>query len=153
MDNNRPILGASACVWKDGHVLLAKRGKAPNLGLWSLPGGHVELGETLQQAATRELREETSVEAELAHLVDCLNFIRTDDNGSVASHYVVAVFTGNWTAGVAQPLDDAADVAWRTPENLDDLSMTDGVRAVIERARSVLRPGSAAPVAPDRQFP
>ena len=75
MVQEKPVLGASACVWKDGKVLVAKRGKAPNFGLWSLPGGHVELGETLQQAAARELHEETGVEADLAHLVDCLNFI------------------------------------------------------------------------------
>ena len=142
MDRNRPVLGASACVWKEGRVLLAKRGKPPNLGLWSLPGGHVELGETLQQAASRELREETGVEADLAHLVDCLNFISTDSAGVVVRHYVVAVFTGPWTAGTAQPLDDAADVAWRAPDRLDDLAMTDGVREVIAKAISLANPCS-----------
>ena len=137
--DKHPILGASACVWKDGEVLLAKRGKQPNLGLWSLPGGHVELGETLQQAAKRELMEETGIFAELPHLVDCLNFIRKGDDGKVASHYVVTVYTGLWIAGVAQARDDAAEVIWRNPDDLDDLPTTDGVRDVIAKAQALMR--------------
>ena len=138
MVQEKPVLGASACVWKDGKVLVAKRGKAPNFGLWSLPGGHVELGETLQQAAARELHEETGVEADLAHLVDCLNFIRTGNDAAVTSHYVVAVFAGHWTAGVARPGDDAAAVEWRAPDDLDGLAMTEGMREVVLRAQAIM---------------
>lgn len=137
----RPTLGASACVWRDGEVLLVKRGKAPALDLWSLPGGHVELGETLMDAAARELAEETGITAAFTHLVDCLDIIRRTPEGTVDRHYVIAVFTGHWTGGEPLPMDDAAAVQWRDPEQLDGLEMTHGIAEIIRKAQGLLRCG------------
>jgi len=137
----RPTLGASACVWRDGKVLLVKRGKPPALDLWSLPGGHVELGETLKEAAGRELAEETGITASLTHLVDCLDIIRRTPEGTVDRHYVIAVFTGTWTAGEPVPMDDAAALQWRDPDMLDGLYMTHGIDGIIRKARGLLAPG------------
>ena len=137
----RPTLGASACVWRDGKVLLVKRGKAPALDLWSLPGGHVELGETVKQAAARELAEETGITAALTHLVDCLDIIRRTPEGTVDRHYVIAVFTGSWTGGEPVPMDDAAAVQWRDPETMAALAMTDGVAEIVLKARDLLASG------------
>ena len=134
----RPTLGASACVWRDGNVLLVKRGKAPALDLWSLPGGHVELGETVKQAAARELAEETGITAALTHLVDCLDIIHRTPEGTVDRHYVIAVFTGLWTDGEPVPMDDAAAVQWRDPETMGALAMTDGVAEIVLKARDLL---------------
>lgn len=138
MTHGRPILGASACVWRDGRVLIVKRGKQPNLDLWSLPGGHVEFGETLLQAATRELKEETGIDADLRHLVDCIDIIRQDASGVTERHYVVAVYTGTWQSGTATASDDAAQVNWKLPAELAELNMTEGAREVILKARDLL---------------
>ena len=138
MTTVRPTLGVSACVWRDGKVLLVKRAKAPARDLWSLPGGHVEPGETLKDAALRELVEETGSHADLTHLVDCLDIIRTGTDGDVERHYVLAVFTGRWTGGEPVPMDDAAAVQWRDPDSLDGLDMTDGVGDIILKARHLV---------------
>ena len=73
-----PRLGVSACVWRNGKMLIAKRSKPPFKGVWSLPGGHVELGEGLRDAARRELLEETGVEADLVTIIDVVEAIRRD---------------------------------------------------------------------------
>ena len=73
-----PRLGVSACVWRDGKVLIARRAKPPLKGVWSLPGGHVEWGEALRDAARRELKEETGIEAELETIVDVADVIRRE---------------------------------------------------------------------------
>ena len=122
----RPLLGVSIAVWRGGEVLLAQRGKQPSMGLWSLPGGHVELGETLEQAALRELMEETNVEARIEAFSHFLDIIRHGSGGSVETHYVIAVFRASWTAGEARAGDDAAAVQWRTPDTLHELEMTPG---------------------------
>ncbi len=107
-------------------MLLVLRGKQPSKDLWSLPGGHVELGETLEEAALRELLEETGIEARIETHTHWLDIIRHDDSGEVETHYVIAVFRAIWLAGAAIAGDDAAAVLWRAPHDLDDLAMTPG---------------------------
>ena len=97
-----PKLGASACVWKDGKVLLIQRARPP-LGLWSLPGGHVEFGETALAAAQRELLEESGVHADLAEFVGLYEIIRANP----ALHYAIACYCGLWTSGEARASSDA----------------------------------------------
>ncbi|NNF77267.1 MAG: NUDIX hydrolase [Rhizobiales bacterium] len=121
-----PVLCVSVACWRGEEVLLAQRGKAPSLGLWSLPGGHVELGERLAEAALRELGEETAVTAEIEGLATTLDIIRHDDTGAVATHYLIAVFKARWLAGEPVAGDDAAAVQWRRTDDLDDLEMTPG---------------------------
>ncbi|MDE2445505.1 MAG: NUDIX hydrolase [Alphaproteobacteria bacterium] len=107
-----PILGASACVWRDGKVLLIKRGKQPGKGLWSLPGGKVEFGETAQAAAARELQEEAGVVAELQKLVGLYEIVTPQ------VHFAVACYGGPYLSGVAQAASDAEAVAWVDPKDL-----------------------------------
>ena len=136
--DHRPVLGASITVWRDGRVLLVQRGKPPSDGLWSLPGGRVEIGERLADAACRELSEETGIEADLAGLVDVVEIIHRDDEGAVERHFVVAVFAGRWRSGQARAGDDARAVRWARPQELGEIDLTEGTADVIARSRHVL---------------
>jgi 8-oxo-dGTP diphosphatase len=128
-----PRLGASACVWKDGKVLLVQRAKPP-LGLWSLPGGHVEFGETAVAAAERELMEESGVTADLTEFVGLYEIIRKKP----PFHYAIACYGGLWRAGEAKASSDALDARWVAPADLDSLDFAPNVREAIARAQGLL---------------
>jgi len=134
-----PKLGVSACVWREGRVLVIQRGKPPVAGMWSLPGGHVEPGERLREAAARELLEETGVCADLDLLVDVVDVIRRDaTSGAITVHYAVVCFTGHWHSGEAVAASDAVAVRWAFPEELEALDFTPGTREAIMRARGMV---------------
>ncbi|CAN5284977.1 hypothetical protein BH10PSE7_BH10PSE7_24290 [soil metagenome] len=133
-----PRLGASACIWRDGKVLLVQRGKNPWYGAWSLPGGAVEFGERARDAAARELMEETGVTADLLRLVDIDDAMLRDGEGAVVSHYAIACYTGWWVSGEAVAADDALAVDWLPLADLASLSMTPGTAAYIETAWNLL---------------
>jgi ADP-ribose pyrophosphatase YjhB (NUDIX family) len=133
-DSQAPRLAVSACVWRGDRFLLVERGKEPNRGLWSLPGGSVDFGETLAAAAARELREETAVDADLRHLVDVVEAIRHDDMGRPSRHYVIAVLGGPWRAGEPVAGDDAAEAEWLSVDELRHRPITRGLIAVLEKA-------------------
>src|ERR1700761_8105482 len=89
---SRPILAASVAIFRDGKVLLGERARSPGQGLFSLPGGVVELGETLEEAARREVREETGLEVEISGFVRHNEVVYRDEAGAVPRHFVIAVF-------------------------------------------------------------
>jgi ADP-ribose pyrophosphatase YjhB (NUDIX family) len=134
-----PKLGVSACVWQDGRVLIIQRAKPPLQGVWSLPGGHVDPGETAIAAARRELFEETGVEAQLEHLVGLYDFIRRDPEGRLVAHYAIACYTGSWMAGEATAGGDALAVRWSSLAELPALAFTPGVPEAILRARDLMK--------------
>ncbi len=129
----RPVLGTSIAVWRDDKVLLVRRGKGQAQGMWAFPGGHVELGEKVEDAVRRELREETGLTAHVEGVVDYYDIIRHDDAEDLQFHYVLIVFRGRWVEGEAQALDDAADVRWVHRDDLDTLpgGIISSVRDVI----------------------
>ena len=133
-----PLLGVSVALWRDGTVLLAQRGKPPLAGLWSLPGGLVEVGERLAAAASRELEEETGVTGALAGIADWHEVIIRDQAGAVERHFVLAVFAGRWRAGEARAQGDAKAVRWARPEELAGLEMTEGTADIILRTERFL---------------
>lgn len=133
-----PKIGVSACVWRDGRVLLAQRAKPP-VGVWALPGGHVEAGETLLDAARRELMEETGLSAELTALVGLYDIIRRDQDGVLTTHFVLACYCGLAGPGEALAASDAMAVAWADPDELGGFPLAPNVREAILRARELLQ--------------
>jgi len=107
-----PKIGALAVVLHQGQVLLVQRSKQPDAGLWGFPGGHVEWGETVLEAARRELFEETAVAAEPLHYLDNLDLLRRDESGQVASHYLLVGVACQYQSGDPVAGDDAQDARW-----------------------------------------
>ncbi len=138
-----PRCAASAAIFRDGAVLLVQRGKGALAGLWSLPGGHIEPGETARAAALREIREETGVEAELDGLVDIHEVILRAGDDGLRAHYVIAVFCGRWRAGEPVPGGDELSARFVPIEELGNFRLTDGAAALIHRARAQLLSGGA----------
>lgn len=118
----RPFVGVGAVVFKDRQVLLVRRGRAPRKGLWSLPGGLQEIGETVFAAARREVLEETGLTIEVMELVDVVDSITRDAEDRARYHYTLVDVRAEWRAGEAVAGDDAEAVAWAP---LDDLARYD----------------------------
>jgi ADP-ribose pyrophosphatase YjhB (NUDIX family) len=127
----RPVLGVSTLVRRSGAVLLVKRKRAPLEGYWALPGGHVEAGERVAEAAARELLEETGVIVDGLRQIAINEIVTRDGNGGVASHYVLVVFRGDYRAGEAVAGDDAAEACWVPEVDIAGLKMTDDARRII----------------------
>ena len=130
----RPILAASTAVIRDGRILVAQRANAPGAGLYSLPGGLVEVGETLAEAAGRELMEEVGVVAAPLAICGHRDIIARDVQGRVERHFVVVTFAARWVAGEGVTGPEAADVRWVTPDELAALPTTDGLGEVVRAA-------------------
>ncbi len=131
---DKPLVGVSAACCRDGCILLVKRGKPPYQGAWSLPGGLIELGERLEQAVLRELKEETCMSGEITGFLETFDMIHHDDAGRVERHFILAAYIVRPGDGVAVAADDAADVMWATDADLDSLKMTPGTAARARRA-------------------
>ncbi len=115
----RPFVGVGAVVFRDDRVLLVKRARPPRQGQWSLPGGVQRLGETVYEAARREVREETGLEVEIVDVVAVVDSIQRDEDRRVRYHYTLVDVLAEWRDGEARAGDDAAAVAWT---GLDELS-------------------------------
>ena len=124
--------------FRNSDVLLIRRGQKPLAGEWSLPGGRIEAGECAEDAALRELKEETRVEARIISLVDILDAIFTSRrSGDVTRHYLLVDYVAEWTGGEVIAGDDAAHAEWIPPERLETLELWVETRRVIAKAREI----------------
>ena len=114
-----PLVGVGVVIWKADRILLIERAGSPDKGRWSLPGGGQELGETVRAAARREIREETGLDIRLGAVIDVVDSIVRDDNGSVRHHYTLIDFAARWQAGTARPASDVAACHWADPGDLE----------------------------------
>ena len=123
-----------------------QRGKGTLSGFWSLPGGHIEPGETAKAAAAREVLEEAGIDAELVGLLDVHDVIRHADSGELQAHYLIAVFYGRWRTGEPVPGADELAAAFAPIAEIGDGSrykLTEGAAAIILRARARLAQSQA----------
>ncbi len=136
----RPILAASVAVFREGRVLLAERVHPPAADCFSLPGGLVEVGETLGEAALRELQEETGVVARIVGFNGHVEVIERDADARVERHFVVASFLGTWVSGEGTIGPEARRILWADPFGLEGIALTPGLRMLVEQAAATLRP-------------
>jgi mutator protein MutT len=132
-----PLVGVGVAVFNaQGDVLLVQRGKPPSQGQWSLPGGLIDLGETLADAARREVWEETGISIQVGELVTAFEPIERDDQGQVEYHFVVLDYWAHYVAGEAAAQDDAQAVAWVSPAKLDAYQVRPELFAVIHQGHA-----------------
>jgi mutator protein MutT len=129
----RPIVGIGAILVIDDGVVLVRRKHAPSAGQWSLPGGAVELGETLKQAVRREVREETGLEVEVGPLVAIVDRIRRDGRGRIQYHFVLNDYLCRPSGGTLEAGSDASDIAVVRLEELAAYGVAPATRQVIAR--------------------
>jgi len=129
---SRPIVGVGVVVWHQDRVLLIKRGKPPRVGQWSLPGGAQDLGETLAEAASRELMEETGLDASMGEIIATLDMIDRDGKGAVRHHYTLVDFVAEATDPKLCAGDDAADARWFERSELDALGLWSETLRIID---------------------
>ncbi len=125
-----------ALIYDGPRVLLVKRGKEPLKDYWSLPGGAVEAGETLEEALRREVLEETGLIVKIIRLGDIFERIMPDLAGRIEYHYVLMDYVCEIAGGELQPGSDSADVRWFSPEEWKGVPVTSGTIEVIERCRT-----------------
>lgn len=130
---DRPVVGVIAVVWREDAVLLVRRANPPDAGKWGFPGGGQQLGETIFEAAMRELAEETGVLAEPVETVTAVDVIERDEAGRVRYQFTLVAVLALWREGEGVAADDAEAVAWIRLDDLErrDLVMSADVEAVI----------------------
>ncbi len=125
-------------LFRGDDVLLVRRGRPPNLGAWSIPGGSQEVGETAEAAARRELSEETGLSCGPMTFVTTVDIITRDPDGRVRFHYTILDYAARWTAGDPVAADDADDARFFTPADLAAMPLWSETRRVIAEARARL---------------
>lgn len=134
----KPLVGVGAVIWRDDKVLLVRRGKPPKDGEWSLPGGAQELGETILQALTREVQEETGLTIKVVALIDVIDAIIPDKNGDIRNHYTLIDFAARWVGGDARAGDDVTAVRWVTLEEISEYGLWQETSRIIRDSVKLL---------------
>lgn len=128
-----PRVAVGGVVIHHDRILLVKRGKPPAEGEWAIPGGRVELGETLQAAVAREILEETGVTVRVGTLQHLFESIHADPVGGVRFHYVILDFKADYVGGSPSPRDDAADARWISPQEAATIRINSSTLALLKK--------------------
>lgn len=140
-----PVVGVGAVVVRDGRALVVRRAHEPRKGEWSLPGGLLDLGESLVDAARREVKEETGLDVEVGPMIETFDRVHRDSGGRIRYHFVIIDFVCWSKAGEAVAGSDAEAVAWVTADQLDAYAVNAHAKAVIVRGLEFSSPKSQAP--------
>jgi 8-oxo-dGTP diphosphatase len=130
----RPFLAVSAAIVRDGKIFVMRRARPPANGLFSLPGGVVEAGETLTQAVVREVSEETGIAIEPVALAGFRESIARDDADRVERHFVILCFAARWQGGEPVLNEELSEARWLDPHELADLPTTPGLADIVATA-------------------
>ena len=128
-----PRVAVGAVVIHNNSVLLVKRAKAPAEGEWAIPGGNVELGETSQQAAEREILEETGVRIRAREIIYTFESIHEDRDGNIIFHYVILDYSSDYISGNPTPRDDAMDAQWVSPEDIKKFKINSSTLILLKK--------------------
>ena len=139
---DRPHLAVSAVIVRDGEFLVVRRAHPPMQGLFTLPGGGVEAGESLTEAVMREVSEETGLTVAPVALAGHREVIGRDDAGRVQRHFVILAFAARWVAGEPRLNEEISEARWIRPAGLRELSTTEGLAEIVAAAFERLEQGS-----------
>ena len=127
-----PQVAIGGVIIEDNKILLAKRNKEPHNGEWAILGGSVKLGETLQRAVEREIREETGLVGSAKEPIRVFDLIERDKQGHLCFHYVIVDLRADYVAGTLHPFDDAADARWFAPKEIKGLRITETTKEFLK---------------------
>jgi ADP-ribose pyrophosphatase YjhB (NUDIX family) len=140
----RPFLAVSAAIIRENRVLIVRRAKPPSAGLYSLPGGGVEGGESLHDAIKREVKEETGMAIEPVALAGYREAIKRDADGKVARHFVIMAFACRWMSGEPALNEELTEARWLEPPEIATLNTTDGLAEIVTAAFEKMRAAQAS---------
>ncbi len=132
-----PQVAIGAVVIHRNRLLLVKRKHDPNRGKWAIPGGSVELGETLQEAVEREIKEETGLRVKAGEPIYVFDYIERDEGKGIRFHYVIVDLSAKLTGGKLRPSDDAADAGWFTAQQIRKLGITESTRVFLKKIKFI----------------
>jgi len=135
----KPIVGIGAVIVDDGNILLAKRGSEPGKNRWSIPGGLVELGETVQETVVREVKEETNLDVQVRSLIDVVDNLEPDGKGRLRYHFVILDFLVHLKGGSLRAGSDVLEVCWVPLSEVEKYDLTKTFREFFERNRGMLQ--------------
>ena len=142
---NQPVVGVGAIILKDGKILLEKRLNTPGKGKWSVPGGLVELGETVDQAIIREVKEETGLNVANPRLIDIVDHIELDEDSKIKYHFIIIDYLASITGGIPKAASDAEDLKWIAFSEVQAYDLTSSFRLFFKKNRLKLENFNSCP--------